>query len=237
MTTFFISDLHLSSTNPNAQEQVLEFLAKDTFSGEALYILGDLFNSWIGDDAPTDEGLAIASALHRLSKNKVQIYFLPGNRDFLVGQEFAKMSGCQILPDPIVIDLYGTPTLLTHGDILCTDDKVYQRSKARFRRPIIINTFLSLPKSQRQAIAQRIQQKSREYTQSQPLEIMDANQNKVEEVIQNYQVTQIIHGHTHHQGIHEFSINNNPKRRIVLGDWFNRKSILAYSRDNFSLMN
>ncbi|BAW80209.1 UDP-2 3-diacylglucosamine hydrolase [Candidatus Nitrosoglobus terrae] len=235
MAIFFISDLHLGSKSPETQVEALQFLSQEALFGKALYILGDLFDYWIGDDAPTAEGLAIITALRHLSKVGVSVYFMPGNRDFLVGQRFSQASGCQILPDPTFIDLYGTPTLLMHGDTLCTDDKVYQHARARLRRPIILRTYLALPQLWRRAIAKHLRRQSQQHTQYQPLTLMDVNQTTVEATIQAYSVDQIIHGHTHRPAIHRFSIDNCPKQRIVLGDWSQGKSVLTYTKEGLSL--
>jgi UDP-2,3-diacylglucosamine hydrolase len=235
VTTFFISDLHLGSGKPEAQLQALKFFSQEASHGEALYILGDLFDYWIGDDAPTAEGLAITAALCHLSKAGVAVYFIPGNRDFLVSQLFAQASGCQILPDLTVIDLYGTPTLLMHGDTLCTDDKAYQRARSRLRRPIILRAYLALPKLWRRTIAQRLRRRSQAHTQRQPLAIMDVNQAAVETAIRAHKAEQIIHGHTHRPAIHYFLVDGCPKQRIVLGDWSQGKSVLTYTREGLSL--
>lgn len=227
MTTFFISDLHLGSGKIETQLQALEFLSQEALLAEALYILGDLFDYWIGDDAPTAESLAIIAALQRLSKAGVALYFMPGNRDFLVGQIFSQTSGCQILVDPTVIDLYGTPTLLMHGDTLCTDDIIYQRARTRLRRPIILQAYLALPKSWRRAIAQRLRHQSQAHTQYQPLAIMDVNQAAVETALRTYKAEQIIHGHTHRPAMHRFPVDGYLRQRIVLGDWGQGKSVLV----------
>jgi UDP-2,3-diacylglucosamine hydrolase len=234
MTTFFISDLHLGSGKSEAQLQALEFFSQEASLGESLYILGDLFDYWIGDDAPTVEGLAIIRALRRLSETGVALYFIPGNRDFLIGQIFAQASGCRILQDPTVIDLYGTPTLLMHGDTLCTDDEAYQRARARLRRPLILRTYLALPKSWRRAIARRLRHQSQIHTQHQPLAIMDVNQTAVETAIRVHKAERIIHGHTHRPAIHYFSVDGYPKQRIVLGDWSRGKSVLTCARNGIA---
>ncbi|QBQ56253.1 UDP-2,3-diacylglucosamine diphosphatase [Nitrosococcus wardiae] len=236
MATFFISDLHLGSGKTEIQSQVLEFLSQEALHGEELYILGDLFDYWIGDDAPTTEGLAITQALRRLSDTGVNLYFIPGNRDFLVGRAFAQASGCRILPDPTLIDLYGVPTLLTHGDMLCTDDVAYQRARARLRRPLFLRTYLALPKSWRGAIARHLRRQSQAHTQQQSLTIMDANQAAVEAALQAHGAKRIIHGHTHRPAVHYFSVDSHPKQRIVLGDWDRGKSILTCTGEGFHFL-
>lgn len=236
VATFFISDLHLGAGKAEIQARALEFLSQEASQGEALYILGDLFDYWIGDDAPTPEGLAIIAALRRLSETGVALYFLPGNRDFLVGRTFAQASGCRILPDPTVIHLYGVPTLLTHGDILCTDDLAYQKARTRLRRPALLRTYLALPKSWRRAIAQRLRRQSQAHTRRQPLAIMDANQTAVEAAFRTHRVTQLIHGHTHRPAVHCFSLDGHSRHRIVLGDWDHDKSVLTCTAEGFRLL-
>jgi UDP-2,3-diacylglucosamine hydrolase len=236
VTTFFISDLHLGLGKSETQLQALEFFSQEAPLGEALYILGDLFDYWIGDDAPTAEGRAITTALRHLSKANVAIYFIPGNRDFLVGQSFAQASGCRILRDPTVIDLYGTPTLLMHGDTLCTDDVIYQSARARLRRPILLQAYLALPKSWRRAIAQRLRRQSQIHTQQQPLAIMDVNQAAVEAALRIHKAEQIIHGHTHRPAIHHFSVDGYPRQRIVLGDWSQGKNVLTCTKNGITFL-
>lgn len=233
MATFFISDLHLGSNKAEIQSQALEFLSQEAPHGETLYILGDLFDYWIGDDAPTAEGLAITQALRRLSEAGLNLYFIPGNRDFLVGRAFAQASGCRILQDPTLIDLYGVSTLLTHGDMLCTDDVAYQRARARLRRPLFLRTYLALPKSWRCAIARHLRRRSQTHTQQQPLAIMDVNQAAVEAALQTHGARRLIHGHTHRPAVHHFSVDGHPKQRIVLGDWDRGKSILTCTGEGF----
>jgi UDP-2,3-diacylglucosamine hydrolase len=235
VSTLFISDLHLGPGRSELQSQALDFLSREACQATALYILGDLFDYWIGDDAPTVEGLAVAKALRHLSERGIAVYFMAGNRDFLVGSAFARASGCQRLPDPTVINLYGMPTLLTHGDTLCTDDVAYQRARRRLRRPSILRTYLALPKSLRRAIAQHLRRKSQAHTQSQPSAIMDVNQGAVEALLQHHGVTQLIHGHTHRPAIHLFSMAERSMRRIVLGDWDQGRSVLTCTPAGFHL--
>ncbi|ABA58710.1 UDP-2,3-diacylglucosamine hydrolase [Nitrosococcus oceani ATCC 19707] len=233
MATFFISDLHLGTGKTEIQLRAIEFLSQEAPYGDALYILGDLFDYWIGDDAPTAEGLAIITALRRLADVGVTLHFLSGNRDFLVGQVFSQASGCQILSDPAIIDLYGVPTLLMHGDTLCTDDVAYQRARARLRRPAILRTYLALPKSWRRAVAQRLRRQSQAHVQHQPLTIMDVNQTAVETALRIHGVKQLIHGHTHRPAVHHFTVDGHPRQRIVLGDWDRGKSALSCTPEGF----
>lgn len=227
MSTLFISDLHLNPANPELIALTLEFLGSQTRNIQALYILGDLFNSWIGDDLVADEFLPVIDKFQQLSQQGVKIYLMVGNRDFLLGDEFSKQAGCQILTDPTIIDLYGTPTLLMHGDTLCTDDTAYQRYRYWTRISFLQQLFLKLPLRFRQGIANKIKQKSQEQKQFKSSMIMDVNQQTVMDTMQNHAVYQLIHGHTHRPAIHEFSIADHATRRIVLGDW---------STDGFSML-
>lgn len=236
MSTLFISDLHLGAGRSDIQARALAFLSQEAPRAAALYILGDLFDYWIGDDAPTPQGLAIITALRRLAERGVAVYFMPGNRDFLIGKIFAQASGCRILTDPTVINLYGTPTLLMHGDSLCTDDIAYQRARARLRRPAILRAYLALPPSLRRAIAQYLRHKSKAHTGHQTAAIMDVNQTTVETVLQTYGVKRLIHGHTHRPAVHHFSVKGDSLQRIVLGDWECGKSVLTCAADGFHLL-
>ncbi|MEE7566893.1 UDP-2,3-diacylglucosamine diphosphatase, partial [Xanthomonas sp. Kuri4-3] len=155
MTTLFISDLHLDPARPAITELFLRFLQDEARTAKALYILGDLFEAWIGDDTPSAAADAVAAALHALADAGVPVYFMPGNRDFLVGADYARRAGFRILPDPCVIDLYGRPTLLMHGDLLCTDDTAYQAFRAQTRDPAFQAQFLSQPLAARVAFAQQ----------------------------------------------------------------------------------
>ena len=155
MTTLFISDLHLDPARPAITELFLDFLRTQVPGSDALYILGDLFEAWIGDDTPSTAADAVAEALHAVATTGVPVFFMPGNRDFLVGAAYAQRAGFRILPDPTVIDLYGQPTLLMHGDLLCTDDTAYQAFRAQTRDPAFQAQFLSQPLAARVAFAQQ----------------------------------------------------------------------------------
>ncbi|CAA6817431.1 MAG: UDP-2,3-diacylglucosamine diphosphatase (EC [uncultured Thiotrichaceae bacterium] len=230
MTTWFISDLHLEPSRPASIQQLFAFLQHINGEADALYILGDLFEFWVGDDyLDTPEGQAIApliQALRAVSDSGVPIYFMHGNRDFLLGERFATETGCTILPEQQVVDLYGTPTLLLHGDTLCTDDADYQKARAVFRNPKWIAQVLTWTIPQRIQRAQEMREVSKESTQHKSEEIMDVNQQSVEQVMRDAKVTRLIHGHTHRPAIHDFQLEGVDVQRIVLGDWYTQGSYL-----------
>jgi UDP-2,3-diacylglucosamine hydrolase len=226
MSTLFISDLHLCDERLAITALFESFLKEITGHAEALYILGDLFEVWIGDDAALQDYQTVIQALRRTVKKGTPIYVMHGNRDFLLGPRFEQVSGCNLIPDPMVINLYGTRTLLTHGDLLCTDDHEYQAYRAQIRDPHWQHEFLGLSVEERAAIANDYRRKSREHTKSKTEEIMDVNQQAVRNMLLQHGVSQMIHGHTHRPGYHECFINGEAAQRIVLGDWYEQGSVL-----------
>ncbi len=236
MTTWFISDLHLEPSRPAIIQQLFTFLQRINGKADALYILGDFFEFWIGDDfLDTPDGQAIApliQALRVVSNSGVPVYFMHGNRDFLLGERFATETGCILLPEQQVIDLYGVPTLLLHGDTLCTDDVDYQKARAVFRHPEWIAQALSQTIPQRIQQAQAMREASKESTQQKSGEIMDVNQQTVEQAMRDAQVTRLIHGHTHRPAIHYFRLDGIDAQRIVLGDWYTQGSYLKVDAHN-----
>ncbi|PIE83710.1 MAG: UDP-2,3-diacylglucosamine diphosphatase [Candidatus Contendobacter odensis] len=219
MATLLISDLHLDAVSPTRTALFLDFLARRARDAEALYILGDLFEVWIGDDNHSEPGKTVMAALRTLSQSATALYFLHGNRDFLIGERFAKASGCRLLPESIVIDLYGEPVLLMHGDTLCIDDVAYQAFRARVRNPVWQARVLMLPLVLRRMMAAWLRRKSRQATQKKPVEITDVNSVEVERVMRSHGVHRLIHGHTHRPAIHQWSLDGRIARRAVLGDW------------------
>lgn len=217
--TLFISDLHLHPAQPAVTGLLLNFLAQSARQAEALYILGDLFEAWIGDDDDADPGRTVAAALRTLTDAGVPVYFLHGNRDFLLGERFAVASGVQLLPESIVIDLAGEPTLLLHGDTLCIDDVEYQTFRAQVRHPAWQAQILALPLEQRRVLAGQLRETSRQAGQQKAAEITDVNPAEVERVMRAQGVRQLIHGHTHRPAIHDWRLEGQPARRAVLGDW------------------
>lgn len=231
MTTLFISDLHLEDGRPDITRLFVDFLEREGRDADALYILGDLFEVWIGDDYPGETGRAAAEALHTLAAS-TPVYYLHGNRDFLLGHRYAQQAGMSLLPDPTVIDLYGTPTVLTHGDTLCTDDHDYQRFRRRIRHPLTRTVLLALPKRWRLRLARRARDASRVHTGQAPPDIMDVNDEAVRDLLDAHGVRRVIHGHTHRPAIHEL---DGGRQRIVLGDWYDHGSVLRISSDSTEL--
>lgn len=229
MTSLFISDLHLDDERPAITELFLEFLRGEASQAEALYILGDLFESWIGDDDDSALALRVQQALAGLTARGVPGYFMAGNRDFLVGERFAAATGFQLLSDPTRIDLAGVPTLLMHGDTLCTDDVAYQQFRRTVRDPAWQQNFLAQPLEQRRAFARHAREQSRAHTGSTMAAIMDVTDAAVREALATQDVVRLIHGHTHRPGRHDYAIGGTGRERIVLGDWYEQGSVLRAS--------
>ena len=227
--TLFISDLHLCAERPAVTELFLQFLQYQATQSKALYILGDLFEAWIGDDDTDAEHARIIAGLRQLTGQGVELFLMHGNRDFLIGSNFAQTTACRLLPDECVIDLYGEPTLLMHGDTLCTQDTEYQALRTQIRNTDWQQAFLAKPLSQRAALARQYRAESQEKTRQKADYIMDVDQHAVEATMRRHQVTRLIHGHTHRPAVHEFSMNGRPAQRIVLGDWYEQGSSLQCS--------
>ncbi len=219
MTTLFISDLHLEPAHPIRTALLLDFLRRTARSADALYILGDLFEAWIGDDDDAEPGPTVAAALRTLTGSGVPVFFLHGNRDFLLGERFAAAAGMQLLPESTVIDLAGERVLLLHGDTLCIDDTDYQAFRTQVRNPAWQAQMLALPLVQRRALAGQLRETSRQATGQKAAEIMDVNAAEVERVMRQHGVHRLIHGHTHRPAIHHWTLNGQPAGRAVLGDW------------------
>lgn len=226
MATLFISDLHLDPARPQITDLFMEFLRQEAPHAEALYILGDFFEAWIGDDDPDPHHARIMAGVRQLTDQGVPVYFMHGNRDFLIGEAFARKTGCTLLQDPHLTNLYGTPTLLMHGDTLCTDDLEYQKFRSMVRSPAWQRAFLAKPLEARRAFAAQARAESRSQTQAKPEDIMDVNQNTVERVMAEHNVSRLIHGHTHRPAVHRFRSHGGEKARIVLGDWYTQSSLL-----------
>lgn len=237
--TYFIADLHLSETRPNLTALFVDFMQQSAPQAEAVYILGDLFDFWIGDDESSSLIECVRTEIRRLTQQGTRCYFMHGNRDFLLGKSFAETCGLALLPDYQVIDLYGIPTLLCHGDTLCTDDVKYQRFRQKVHQKWRQRLFLCLPLKIRLKIAQNIRARSRADKQNKPIEIMDVNDDFVRHVMAKFNVTRLIHGHTHRQNIHRIpphfkNGNQTEKERIVLGDWHaNYASILEVNPQGY----
>ncbi len=242
MTTLFISDLHLDPSRPAITELFLDFLRGEARQAEALYILGDLFEAWIGDDTPSSAADAVALALREVSDAGVPVYFIRGNRDFLLGNDYAARAGMRILPDPSVIQLYGKAVLLQHGDLLCTDDVAYQAFRAQTRNPAFIAQFLSQPLEARVAFAQKARAASQAHQSEMKQDdkatfetVTDVAPAEVIATFQRYGVDTMIHGHTHRPAIHTVSAGEHSFTRIVLGDWYEQGSVLRVDADGFRL--
>jgi UDP-2,3-diacylglucosamine hydrolase len=242
MTTLFISDLHLDPSRPAITELFLAFLRAEAMQAEALYILGDLFEAWIGDDTPSPTADAVADALKAVAAAGVPVFFIRGNRDFLVGEDYARRAGFRILPDPTVIDLYGRAVLLGHGDLLCTDDVAYQQFRAQTRDPVFQAQFLAQPLEARIAFAQ----KARQASQSAQAEmkqgdratfetVTDVAPDEVTATFVRHGVDTMIHGHTHRPAIHALQAGGRACTRIVLGDWYEQGSVLRVTPQGWTL--
>lgn len=225
-TVLFISDLHLSPERPAITELFLNYIGGEARRAQALYILGDLFEVWLGDDDSQPEHQRIIAALRDLRDSGTEVYLMHGNRDFLLGEDFASASGCRLLPEACVIALGDTPTLLMHGDTLCTDDIDYQKFRQTVRNPQWQKQFLSLPFAERVRLAQGMRAESRLQTSIKPDYIMDVNHQAVEQAMLDHKVLRLIHGHTHRPAVHDFHLNGQPAQRIVLGDWYEQGSAL-----------
>ena len=236
MTTLFISDLHLDPERPAITELFARFIGGEAREADALYILGDLFEAWVGDDDPSEAGAFVAERLHALQGAGVPVYFMRGNRDFLLGEDYARRSGATILPDPAVVMLHGKPALLTHGDLLCTDDVAYQQFRAQTREPQWQRQFLGQPLQARIAFAGQARAASQAHqgglkAQGTMETITDASPLAVEETFARYGIDRIIHGHTHRPAVHETTGGT----RIVLGDWYEQGSVLRVTPDSMDL--
>ena len=231
MATLFISDLHLDAERPAITEVFGHFLDEEARGAEALYILGDLFEAWVGDDDPSETGRYVAEKLSALRGRGVPVYFQRGNRDFLLGEAYAARAGMSILPDPAVILLHGTPTLLMHGDLLCTGDTAYQQFRAQTRDPRWQAQFLAQPLAARLAFAQQARAASQarhaELQGQGTMEaITDVAPATVASTLARFGVDTLIHGHTHRPAVHALEVEDRACRRIVLGDWYEQGSVL-----------
>lgn len=234
----FVSDVHLDASAPEAQRQFLDFLRTQVASpatAHALYILGDLFESWVGDDDLADDRSAVIAALRQLTHDGVACFLLHGNRDFLLGQDFCRQTGSQLLPDPVVAEIGGERVLLTHGDAFCTDDHAYQELRSMVRTPALQRRFLNLPLSDRQMLANEIRAGSRAHITRTIPKIMDVNPAAVNAAFEAARVRRIIHGHTHRPAVHDALVGGHPVQRIVLGAWYEQGSYLAYENGRYEL--
>src|SRR5215471_14100124 len=237
MARLFVSDVHLDGAAPQATEQFLAFLRAEAAGAEALYILGDLFEAWVGDDDREPANERVCAALRALTAGGVACFALHGNRDFLLGSGFCERSGCRLLADPVVAQLDGEPVLLTHGDALCTDDHSYQELRSTVRTPDWQRRFLALSLADRELIANQARAGSKNHTAKTIPTIMDVNEDAVSTAYRATRVRRIIHGHTHRPGVHETSIEGEPAQRMVLGAWYEQGSYIQYENGRYELRN
>ncbi|NDO79220.1 UDP-2,3-diacylglucosamine diphosphatase [Citrobacter sp. NCU1] len=236
MATLFIADLHLCTEEPAITAGFLRFLAGEARQADALYILGDLFEAWIGDDDPNPLHREIAAAINAVVDSGVPCFFIHGNRDFLLGHRFARESGMTLLPQEKVLDLYGRRVLIMHGDTLCTDDAGYQAFRAKVHKPWLQTLFLALPLFVRKRIAAKMRAGSKSANSSKSLDIMDVNPQAVIAEMEKQPVQWLIHGHTHRPAVHELTINGHPAFRVVLGAWHHEGSMVKVTPDNVELI-
>lgn len=217
--TLFISDLHLDPARPEIITAFEQFLRDHAPGCEALYILGDFFEAWIGDDAPNALAEQIAASLKALADTGSTIYLMHGNRDFLIGETFAAKAGATLLPDPTLISLYGEDVLLLHGDTLCTRDTDYLAFREQIRNPVMIEQLLAKPVEERIAIAQQLRAQSKEAGSNKAMDIMDVTDTEVIKQLEKHRCQHMIHGHTHRPAMHKVELSDGKAQRTVLGDW------------------
>jgi len=235
VSILFISDLHLDAAHPEGLERFTEFVAHRALDAEALYVLGDLFEAWVGDDEDDPGFMPVLDAFSRLRHAGVPCFFMHGNRDFLIGDAFATETGCRLLDEYAVVELAGEQALLTHGDLLCIDDKPYMALRAMVRDPAWQRDFLAKPLHERRALARELRERSQSETATKTDDIMDVNQHTVEETMRRFRVGTLIHGHTHRPGVHRFDLDARQVQRIVLGAWYEQGSVLSWDRGRFAL--
>ncbi|AIR90950.1 UDP-2,3-diacylglucosamine diphosphatase [Pseudomonas cremoricolorata] len=214
-----ISDLHLQEQRPDITRAFLTLLEGPARDAQALYILGDFFEAWIGDDAMTPFQLSICQALRALSDSGTAVFVMHGNRDFLIGQAFCKAAGCTLLADPSVIELAGQRVLLMHGDTLCTGDVAYMKLRRYLRNPLTLWVLRHLPLATRQRLARKLRSESRAQTRMKASDIVDVTPEEVPKQMAAHGVRTLIHGHTHRPAVHPLHVSGEPAQRIVLGDW------------------
>lgn len=235
-----ISDLHLEQQRPDITRAFVHFLQTRATTAQALYILGDFFEVWVGDDAMSDFHRHIASALRELSERGTRIYLMHGNRDFLLGQHFCRLAGCTLLPDPSVIEFYGEKVLLLHGDSLCTSDLAYMRMRRVLRNPVSLWLLRHLPLSTRHKLARKLRRESQMQTRQKAAAIVDVTPDEVPRIMAKHRVRTLIHGHTHRPATHSLQVNDHAAQRIVLGDWDQQGWVLqidtnGYQQSSFAL--
>lgn len=232
----FVSDLHLSVDRPDKLELFERFAARAAQVASTLYILGDLFEVWLGDDDDTPQHRAIVDALARLSAAGVAVYFMHGNRDFLCGPGFSAQTGATLLPDYAIIELDGQRAVLTHGDLLCTQDVKYQRFRRVVRNPVVRRLFLAVPLASRRRIASGTRNRTLASMERKTAQVMDVDSAAVTEVLRRHAATLLIHGHTHRPAVHTLVVDGRACRRVVIGDWYCDDDLLAYDNGQLRKM-
>ncbi|HEX4647636.1 MAG TPA: UDP-2,3-diacylglucosamine diphosphatase [Steroidobacteraceae bacterium] len=235
MARLFVSDVHLDASAPEATDQFLGFLEREAARAEALYILGDLFEAWVGDDGEDPDQGRVCRGLRALALSGVACFALHGNRDFLLGEGFTKRSGCRLLGDPVVVELDGERVLVTHGDALCTDDHSYQELRTTVRDGAWQRRFLALPLSSRELLSREARAGSQRHTSRTVPDIMDVNAEAVAAAFRATGVKRMIHGHTHRPGVHDLEVDGAKAQRIVLGAWYEQGSYLACEQGKYEL--
>lgn len=236
LATLFISDLHIDASRPAITSQFIEFLQSDARRADALYILGDLFESWIGDDDPDSAQVTAIEGIRDLTAGGVPCFVMRGNRDFLLGERFAAASGAILLPDPLLLTLYGQSVLVMHGDALCTDDRSYQQLRATVRDAEWQRRFSALGVPQRRALAAAARDGSRAHTAAVGYSITDVNPGSVADIVRNAETGILLHGHTHRPAVHSFQVDERHCTRIVLGDWYSQGSVLRWDERGYELL-
>jgi len=231
VATLFISDLHLEANRPDIADQFLRFLETEALNADALYILGDLFELWVGDDDPNEHYAWIKQGLRKLTQKNVPVFFMHGNRDFMIGDAFATETSVTILSDPHVIEMHGEKVLLSHGDAYCTDDVEYQAVRLLTRDPQWQAMMMTKSIAERLAFAEQARVASQAHGDNIPEVIVDVNQSAIESAFRDAGVMLMLHGHTHRPAVHELAIDGQPARRIVLGDWYEHGSVVRWDEN------
>jgi len=229
VNTLFISDLHMEADRPDIADQFLRFLETEALNADALYILGDLFESWVGDDDPNAHYAWVKQGLKKLTRKDVPVYFMHGNRDFMIGDDFATETGVQILDDPVCIDCHDQRVLLSHGDAYCTDDVEYQAIRKMTRDPQWQAMMLSKSLKERLAFAEQARAASLAHGGNIDEVISDVNADAIQQAFVTARVSTMLHGHTHRPAVHDLVVAGQPAQRIVLGDWYEQGSVVRWS--------
>ncbi len=234
--TLFISDLHLTIERPEVTRKFIQFLKTRAIQAQALYILGDLFDTWIGDDDFSPPINSVKKQLYALTTQGIPVFYIHGNRDFLIGQRFSSQTGVKLLDEYSVIDLYGTKTLLTHGDLLCTDDLPYQAFRLKSHSPEWQENVLSKPLIFRLLYARWYRLRSYLHKRKKSQDIMDVNQDTVKQVMRQHHVNRLIHGHTHRPAVHDLLIEGQAAQRFVLAEWKkDSASVLSWAKSGYKM--